>query len=113
MSELVRIKKIKTGEYKMVTPAFASRTKMLKNSGWIVENLPEIKGGVSEKLIVKNDQSEKPDTFDEALTEKETWLSLDEQPEDDNIPLSAKVSQEEVNEPKKRGRQPGSKNKTK
>lgn len=115
MSEkLVRIKKLKTGEHMMVTPAYAARTKMLKNSGWVVEDLPEVKEIVSESA--KGATFEKAeigqiikDTFDEALTEKETGLSLDDQLEETVDLLEVK----EDPKPKTRGRQPGTKNKAK
>lgn len=114
MSEkLVRIKKLKTGEHMMVTPAYAARTKMLKNSGWVVEDLPDVK-------IEAKDNSTNPDdaksdvfdlkdqpvitgSFDEALTEKETGLSLDDQQEETIDLLEVKE------EPKTRGRKPKNK----
>lgn len=139
MSELVRIKKIKgprAGDHMMVTPAYAARTKMLKNSGWVVEDLPETKDIVSESA--KGATFEKSeiveiikDTFDEALTEKEAGLALDQQqPKEDPEEITEEsqednqtvdiLNQEEKQEvkapeptPRRRGRQPGSTNKPK
>ncbi|MES2829673.1 MAG: hypothetical protein V4687_16040 [Bacteroidota bacterium] len=118
MSEkLVRIKKLKTGEHMMVTPAYAARTKMLKNSGWVVEDLPEKKQIVPQeiydnapKILAEIKEILNPiDTFDEALTEKETGLSLDDQPQET---IDLWEVKEEL-KPKTRGRQPGTKNKVK
>lgn len=98
MKELVRIKKLKTGEHMMVTPAYAARTKMLKNSGWVVENLPEVKNTLANPIIevgIEKDGNE----ID--------LLSKDSE----NLPLSHQIKIEV--ETKKRGRQPGSTNKPK
>lgn len=104
MSECtVRIKNKKTGDHLMVTPAYAARTKMLKNSGWVVEDLPE------QKTTIIEYSSKDADSFDEALTEKETGLTLDQQqPQEENQEVKTV-------EPtaRRRGRQPGSTNKNK
>ncbi len=122
----VRIKKISgrgAGDHKMVTLDYATKwSKMLKNSGWVIEDLPEVKGGVSDVVIIKNDEPnlELPeeqlidkDTFDEALTEKETGLTLDEQQPKEEETVDLLGVREEPITPKRRGRQPGSTNKAK
>lgn len=148
MSECtVRIKNKKTGDHLMVKPEYAARTKMLKNSGWVVEDLPENKQEIKpdellefpldeEHLIQDGEDefSDQPlnlgnqiDTFDEALTEKETGLTIDQQQQKEDAQQVAEESKEEnqtvdiLNQevkateptPRKRGRQPGSTNKPK
>ena len=114
--KLVRIKKLKTGEHMMVTPAYAARTKMLKNSGWVVEDLPEVKEILSESAkgaafekaelgkIIKGTFEEH---LEEVLIEKSIDISLENQSEEVDL-LEVK---EENQAPKPRGRQKGSKNK--
>lgn len=107
MSELVRIKKLKTGENMMVTPAYASRTKMLKNSGWVVEDLPETKMDKAVAILKEHPLPDllKVDEKEETVEDNENYL----------IESSIDFEKEEpkVEEQKRRGRQPGSTNKTK
>lgn len=120
MSEkLVRIKKLKTGEHMMVTPAYAARAKMLKNSGWVVEDLPEANQYdptpiMTSELLKMKEEGEilvsytKPTEYlNEPLAEKEIDLNLGDQSEEIDL-LEVKLAPEAT---KPRGRQKGSKNK--
>ena len=99
----------------MVTPSYAARTKMLKNSGWIVEDLPEAKQIISQgiydnapKIIAEIKEVLNPiSDLEKELTEKEIDLNLGDQSEEIDL-LEIKVVSEVTNP---RVRQKGSKNK--
>lgn len=89
MSELVRIKNLKTGEHMMVKPEYAARTKMLNNSGWVVEDLKESKLLESKPIL-------------------QPVIEVGVEEVDENLPLAYQEANKEV-EPRRRGRQPGTK----